>query len=49
MIKNASVKQYDPVDICIIYSGIITYIGQWVPHNSAGLRSPVDMASLSTK
>lgn len=39
MIKNMPVNDYSLEDIGIIYAGINSYIGQWVPQSSAGLRS----------
>ena len=39
MIKNMPVSDYSIEDIGIIYAGINSYIGRWVPQSSAGLRS----------
>ncbi|KAL7577557.1 hypothetical protein ACA910_015087 [Epithemia clementina (nom. ined.)] len=39
MIKNIPVKEYSIEDVGIIYAGINSYIGRWIPQSSAGLRS----------
>jgi Taurine catabolism dioxygenase TauD, TfdA family len=39
MIKNMPVKDYSIEDVGIIYAGINSYIGNWIPQSSAGLRS----------
>lgn len=39
MIKNMPVQDYSVEDMGIIYAGINSYIGNWVPQSSAGLRS----------
>jgi len=39
MIKNMPIKDYSVEDIGIIYAGVNSYIGEWVPQSSAGLRS----------
>lgn len=39
MIKNMPVDQYCVEDVGIIYAGLNSHIGQWIPQSSAGLRS----------
>jgi hypothetical protein len=39
MIKNMPVENYSVEDLGIIYAGVNSYIGNWVPQSSAGLRS----------
>lgn len=39
MIRNMPVESYSVEDVGILYAGVNSYIGQWVPQSSAGLRS----------
>jgi hypothetical protein len=39
MIANVPVEKYSEAELSVLYQGMCSYVGQWVPQSSAGLRS----------